>query len=254
MLRSFCALAGRSCVTLKVFSTSVLAAVAITASVAAQAGTLSLSYTTTTPIGMQTTDWSGSLSFPQFNSSLGSLNSVTLDLSGSLNTALNVYNISNFIPPGEPSSGSAGTQSFIKVEDPGLTLASPALTLSSPSYAYALAMAGSSSSGLMSNTGTSSNTYTSPAELTEFTGGGSIVLSASTLTTTLTQNLGGNTASAQNTTAALTGTVIYTYTTPVPEPPTPGLLFAAAGAALMVHRGWRSRASAGNSRTIVRSS
>jgi hypothetical protein len=95
----------------------------------------------------------------------------------------------------------------------------------------------------MLETGASSNTYTTPAELAEFTGSGSVVLSASTLTTTITQNWGGNSASAQNTAAALSGIVIYTYS-PVPEPSTLGMLFAAAGAALMARRGWRWRVRA----------
>ena len=63
-----------------------------------------ISFNTTTPIGSILTDWLGTLSFPQFNSALGTLDIVQIDLSGSLSTVLTITNSS---PTG--SSGTAKT-------------------------------------------------------------------------------------------------------------------------------------------------
>ena len=62
------------------------------------------------------------------------------------------------------------------------------------------------------------------AVLAEFTGNGSIALTASTFTkVTVSVNVGGGTDGSQSTSASLTGSVTYTYT-PAPEPSTLTLL------------------------------
>ena len=114
--------------------------------------------------------------------------------------------------------------SAISVEDSGLNLASPALSLTSPVYTYAALAPGSSiTSGLLSQFNTVNNTYVSPAVIGEFSGLGAISLSASTDTLTVLGNKGGNSFSAQVSSASLTGTVTYNYTA-VPEPSTLALL------------------------------
>ena len=61
-------------------SLAVLAAVPLLLVVVATADATTMSYTASVPL--TATDWATSLSFPQFNPSLGTLNSVTLSLDG----------------------------------------------------------------------------------------------------------------------------------------------------------------------------
>jgi hypothetical protein len=185
-------------------------------------------FTTTTPITLTATDWTDSLSFPQFNSGLGILNSVTIDLSGSMNTVLTVTNNS-----AEASTGTAKTELQMTVQDSGGNLIVPQIDLFSAPYSYSLGAGGSVTSGILTKNGTSSDTYTLAAVLAEFTGPGSIVLDASTLTETWLTNTGGNTFASQSTSAELTGTVTYNYT--VPEPMTISLM-SIGGLALLRKR------------------
>jgi hypothetical protein len=176
------------------------------------------SYTTSTPIGSTPTDWTGTLAFQKFDPSLGTLNSVTIDLSGSLSTVLTVTNNS-----GEPSSGTAKTEVQMTVQDAGNNLITPQIDLFSPDYSYSLGGGGSTTSGTLTKNGTSSDLYTAAAVLSEFTGSsGNTVLNASTFTQTWLTNTGGNTFVSQVTNASLTGTVTYDYT--IPEPATLALL------------------------------
>ena len=96
----------------------VVAIVAIASS--AQAST-SGPFTTSTPIGYALTDWSGSLSFPQFNSALGTLTEVDLTFNAGMETTLTITNDSD-----SGSSGSANTNVQISVEDPGDYFSPPA--------------------------------------------------------------------------------------------------------------------------------
>jgi hypothetical protein len=184
----------------------------------AQAATVS--YLTGTPVPSTLTDWSASLSFPQFNSSLGTLTSVELQLSSSLTTTLTITNASS-----DPSSGSADTELQVTIQDAGNHLNAPEIDLITSDYGYSLGAAEQITSGLITKSGSSDVTYTAATILSEFTGGGGILLPASTFTQTLLANTGGNTAAEQVTDASATGTVIYTYT-PNPEPASAGLLAA----------------------------
>ncbi len=175
-------------------------------------------FTTSTPIPSTLTDWVGSLAFPKFNSALGTLDSVELDLSGGLTTTLTVINNSDF-----GSSGNAKTELMVTVQDAGNNLISPELDILSPAFGYTLGPGGSITSGLLTKNGSSSDIYTLAAVLAEFNGPGTISLNASTFTQTNLSNTGGNTSASQVTNAALTGTVTYTYN-PVPEPSTLALL------------------------------
>jgi hypothetical protein len=171
------------------------------------------------PIPSTLTDWSSSLSFPQFNPALGTLQSVELILNGSFTTTLTVTNTD----PDDGSSGTAKTEVQMTVQDAGLNLTTPELDLLSAAYGYTLGAGGSISSGPLTQSGMSDQTYTTPAVLAEFTGAGSFVLPASTFTQTDLSNTGGNTDATQVTDATLAGSVIYTYTS-VPEPASLSLL------------------------------
>ncbi len=179
--------------------------------------TISGPFTTTTPISAALTDWQKTLSFPKFNPSLGTLNSVQLDLSGSMSTVITATNHS----PGL-SSSEVYTHLQVTVQDSGLNLSSPAIDLIIPTFYYTLVGGQSLTSGTLTKSDSSSNLYTAPAILSEFSGFGTIVLDANTYTETFLTYSGGNTNIGQLTHAQLTGTVTYDYT--APEPATIGLL------------------------------
>ncbi len=169
-------------------------------------------FTTSTPIPSTTTDWTGSLAFPKFNPLLGTLTKVELNLEASFTTVITVTNTSP-----EGSNGTAATECQFTVQDAGLNLNAPQMDLFSPNFGYGLGPGGSVTSSPMVKNGSSTDQYTLAAVLAEFTGPGTIVLSASTFTQTWLTNTGGNTFASQLTDASLTGKVTYTYDV-VPEP------------------------------------
>jgi hypothetical protein len=170
-------------------------------------------YPTTTPIPSTLTDWIGTLAFPQFDPARGVLESVEIDLSGSMTTTLTVTNNA-----AGGSSGRAYTHLEMTVQDVGGNLNAP-IDVDGPSFHYNLASQDTVTSGLLATSFGSSNTYVSPAVLAEFTGRGLVDLSASTYTETALYNTGGNTYAKQVTDADLTGDVTCTYTyCQVPDP------------------------------------
>ena len=179
---------------------------------------LTLTYATSTPISSTTTDWVSSLAFQQFDSSIyGVLLSVELQLSSTFNSVLTITNSA-----ASASNGTSKTEVQLTVQDVGGNLIAPTLDLLGPTFPYSLAPGASVTSGTLTKSGTSDNTYASVDVLNEFTGAGTFTLPASTFTQTLLANTGGNSAASQVTDASLTGTVTYTYA--VPEPTSAALL------------------------------
>jgi hypothetical protein len=186
-----------------------------------------ISFTTSTPIVSTLTDWTSSLAFQQFNPSYGTLQSVELDLRSGLQTTLTISNL----PGAGSATGNAKTEVQVSVVDSGNYITDqPQIDFNSPAYAYTgLAAGDSTTSGLLTKTGTSSSVYTLASLLAEFTGAGNISLTASTFTQTLLANTGGNTSASQVTNAGLTGDVIYTYTPPASVPLPSALLLLGPG-------------------------
>lgn len=174
------------------------------------------------PISFAPTNWINTLQFPKFDPTLGTLTSVQLNLSSALNTTLTVTNSAASV-----SSGTAKTELLLAVQDAGNLFGStPQLDYFSPGYAYSLSPSQSTSSPLLSGSGTSSDVYSLAAILAEFKGIGNISLTASASAFTALANSGGNTFSSQVSSANANGEVVYTFT-PVPEPHAAAMLCSA---------------------------
>jgi hypothetical protein len=189
-------------------------------------------FTTTTPIPLTYTDWSLSLSLPKFDSALGTLNSVRIDLSGGISSVLT---ISNSISASSSSVGDGGTRVRFSVQDSGNHFSTPEITTYSDTYSYNLLPGESVTTDPLTGSGSYAHTYTLQAILDEFTGPGTITLPASTLTTSVMENSGGNYTVQQVTRAELTATVTYDYTA-VPEPGSLALLGLGGLMVLLVKR------------------
>ncbi len=192
------------------------------------------------------TSWTGSITVPQFNTNLGTLQSVTLDLGSSMSTTLTAGNISFYVPATAPSSGSASTVVQIMLQDSSGSLTStPQLTFMSPFETYNLSAGtigapGTTDSWSLGAMGSSSTTYTDAHTLSEFSvsGSGNITLSALGNAVTDQINTGGASYAAQTSDAGAIAAVTYTYSTTVPEPSTFALLGAGMAALLAF---WRSQ-------------
>ena len=212
---------------LKLFCGCLLAVVVLGVPCFVRASTLSYSADATQSIPLEPTDWTGNydLIFPQFNTALGTLTSVTLELSGSMETTISVQNFSGLLGQPTVSTGTAQTESNLSVNDSGSNFAPPPmLSLVSEPYVYSFpglpgtySVSGPVNESAEPPTSSTSGPYTNSAVLDEFNLG-PVTFPASSVTPTLLSNLSGNTGMTQTTQDALTGSVIFTYTNSVPEP------------------------------------
>jgi hypothetical protein len=202
------------------------AAMALTCGLAS-ASTLMETFTGTATVSTNT-DFSGLLTTTQFNPAWGTLQSVEIDINSAMSTDLQITNNDT-----SNSSGTVHTQLQIFVQDAGNNLSGGVfstgpgvLAYCAPNvnciggFSYTLAHGGSQDSGALTGASLQDVTYNLAAILSEFTGLGNISLHTNTLTGTTITNTGGNTVAIQNTTANVTGDVIYTYTSGAPEPAT----------------------------------
>jgi PEP-CTERM motif len=176
-----------------------------------------------TPIPFAYTDWSAQLVFPQFDPSLGTLTSVTLTLSSQLTTDLSIYNSNDAYY--SPSCYLQG-QVDISVEDPDsyFPTLDPSLLTSEIYFDSLSPFSGEESYGITAS-GTSYDESSSNAVLLEFSGDGSIALSASTSSNVILYSSDSDIIPSQSAQANLAGTVTYSYTA-VPEPSTWAIMAA----------------------------
>ncbi len=174
--------------------------------VPAQADTI-VSYPTSCAIPATTTDWSSSVPLQLFDPSLGTLQSVDIYVSSTLNTTLTVTNTGD-----TSSSGTAKTEVQVTVDG------NPVLDFLSPAFSYSLGPGDNTTSGLLtSSSSQDSGPLTDAPTLSAFTGVGTMDLYAYTFTQTDFSNTGGNTNASQATDASFTATVTYDYIA-TPEP------------------------------------
>jgi len=215
-------------------------ATVLTFAVAANAA--SVTYTTSTspavvpnPSVETLTDFVGTIDVPQFSPSLGTLDSVTLQIFATFTTDLFVDNDS---PSG--SSGTVRTEVDVTYSISGLLADTTFSFQNAPPLNYNLA-AGEDAQFLDVIANGDDLAYlneTAGAVLTAFTGNGVVVIDTETLTETLLANTGGNTAADQDTEALITAEVTYNFTegTTIPTPAAAGSMLAIAGLGLFRRR------------------
>jgi len=198
-----------------------------------------VTYDTTTPITDVKTDWTGAniqlLTFRKFDTSLGTLTKIQLDLDSAMSTIITVTNTSGST---STSWGNVSTVMQLTVGD-NVGMTQPQLGITSAPFSYTLGIGETKTSGTITETERSSNDYTSDSILSYFRGTGAVDLTATTSTTTHIANTGGNTEVSQSTKASLDGSITYYYTT-IPEPSTLVLL-GTLGAGLLAHAWFRRR-------------
>jgi hypothetical protein len=206
---------------------SLLAVTIVAAASVAHADTI-VSYTTTVP--MQTTDLSSvtaTPAIPEFNTSLGTLNSITISYTGSENSA---FTLTNTAAGSETFKFSESL--FFELDNTDASIDSDVNGLAPeldnvPLTTITLAHNGTRNFGPFINSNVQSETITG-AELADFEGAGNLGdFLISTLTGTTFLGGGGNIKLTGTTTAGGSVEVTYDYTAapppPIPEPGTLGL-------------------------------
>jgi PEP-CTERM motif len=196
----------------------------------------------TNSMSYQPTDWNGSsISLPQFDPSLGQLQSVTISLDSGLTTTLGITNRSS-------SSSLGQAKTILSLDFKNASLGgnvldgkdgSLSLNYSSAQYCYSLGAGSALTTGALSGeSGWAQSVVTDPTILAGFEGRGKLNFLANTTTYTSIFNSGGNTAAAQHTSANLTSVVTYSYVPGAPvAAPEPGSLALLGLGALVL--GWR---------------
>jgi len=166
-------------------------------------------------IGSSLTDWSNTWNVNQFDTSLGTLTGITLDISGNVSAILRITNISTK----NASSGTTTGGVTIMVNGGGLTQ-----TLDITTGSYSLAKGGTVSSTTLTGNDSISGVWTTLAILDQFKGIGTTALNLSAGNFTDLHNVGGATYISDDSeiSAGTTLSLVYTYT--VPEPTTIAIL------------------------------
>lgn len=202
---------------MRLLSTSVVLVIALAAG--ANADTISFSGS----VPLATTNWANSITFPQFNPALGTLDSIQFILNGHVEGSAGFENKDN-----EPATITMDLQAMLRLRRPDssvLVLTLPVVSTIDNVLAW---------DGIDDYAGDSGETYlnlaanssdsaisSSPADIALFTGIGSIILPV-TANGASTGSGAGNLLLQFSTFASADATVIYTYT--VPEPAAAGLL------------------------------
>jgi hypothetical protein len=184
----------------------------LSATGAASAASLSTpSQTLTLPL--QSTDASQTYTVNKFDPSLGTLNSVTVSLSGAVQGSASYTN-----------NGTRQVRATLNLEDTADAIDPAGNTLAEviplSSQTVTVPAGGSGSTGnITSSAGPLTTVYTDTPTLAEFTGPGTANVSLTATGTSFAQ-AGGNFSSTFVTNASANASIFYTYTTPtsVPEP------------------------------------
>ena len=232
-----------------------LALVGLTAMAPAAADASVISYNAVPTIGPLLTDFALPWAFQKFDQTLGTLQSVRLELDVDMTTDITVTNNSSGANPAGPSNGDVDTRLRIFLQDPGINLAGGAgpggglVNNVFGAFNFSGLTTGSSvSSGVVTDSVSTNNLYVAPVILGEFSAFGLdyMFLNVSTLTSTVLSFTGGNISTSQSTFATLNGTVTYTYEdapppAPVPEPTSMFLLGSGAVALVRMRRKQRAQ-------------
>ncbi|TFW13953.1 choice-of-anchor E domain-containing protein [Duganella callida] len=204
---------------LKKLSQAMLVA-ACFAAASASAATLTVSNTSNVIVSKDT-DWSDFLNFAKFNTSLGTLTSVTFNLYSDINGSVSLTNYNDELTNVPFSLGA--TVALSRPDSSNLVLINETLYNTSVGVA-----AGDTFADSKTVNAHSTATFTNVSDLSLFTGTGNI---ATLISAKAWSSVEGDGIDAQFATkAGGYGTVTYTYTAaPVPEPETYGMLLLGLG-------------------------
>jgi len=218
----------------KFIGTSVLVAIATAFGLSSLAKADSESFTMT-GVGPTLTEFNANVSFPMFDSSLGTLTQVTVALSTTAQTVITFTNhgltasngggyaelqlgVNDRVPPNssDPTSVPLSWMPTIVVVD----VSSPALNPPAPfSFNFTGLAAGQSiASPVLTYGGTGSTSFTDSGTMAHFIGSGDMSLPVGTLVYDWDRTSGGNTNVTDVTSADVSGTVTYQYDDAVGAP------------------------------------
>lgn len=190
----------------------------------------SITYTdNVTGIFDEVSDEDATLYIPQFNSSLGTLDSVTIDLSTALQASLGFENLKKFAG-GDFSVATQGSYAYFTLLLNGVGFGSMSFYTDSQTYTVTLAKydgttdyAGTSGTivASFSDTDTQTITISDPGYLAQFIGAGNMIFDVLTYSAT-PLGLPSNSAAIINTTGQAGASITYNYT--IPEPATIAVL------------------------------